>query len=112
MTPRAAATVVATSVRVGQGRQIDPDHAVGEVRGHVLGDGQGEARLAHATGTGQRQQRNGILEQEARGPRRRSASRPMRRVLVGRQACNRRAVSRQRQTSGDLATGQRGGMLA
>ena len=27
--------------RVGQRRQIDPDHAIGKVLGHVLGDGQG-----------------------------------------------------------------------
>ena len=55
--------------RIGQRRQIDPDHAVGEVRGHVAGDGQGQPGLADPAGSGQGQQRDRLVEQER--PRRR-----------------------------------------
>ncbi len=44
--------------------QINPGHAVGKPRGYVLGDGQGQACLAYPTGTGQRQQRDGLVQDE------------------------------------------------
>ena len=57
-------------VGVGQRREIDPDHAVRKMTGHVCGEGEGEPGLPNSTGAGQRQQRDGLIEQER--PRRRS----------------------------------------
>ena len=48
---------------IGQRRQIDPHHPIREVRRHVTGDGQRQAGLAHPTGTGQGQQRDGLIEE-------------------------------------------------
>ena len=50
--------------RIGKRRQIDPDDPLGKGRGHVGGDGQGETGLANPTGTGQRQERHGLVEEE------------------------------------------------
>ena len=49
------------------GRQVNPDHAVSEVLGDLLRDGKRQPRLADATGTGQRQKRDGLIEQEGAG---------------------------------------------
>jgi hypothetical protein len=61
--------------RVGERGEIDPDDAVREAIGHPSGDGEGQPRLAHPAGTGQREQRNSIIETDTR-----SASRPISRV--------------------------------
>ena len=53
--------------RIGQGRQIDEDHAIGELRRDVVRDGQGQPGLADPAGTGQRQQRNGLIQEEGAG---------------------------------------------
>ena len=52
---------------VGQRREVDEDHAVGEVVRDIVGDGEGEAGLADAAGTGQRQQRHRLVEQQGAG---------------------------------------------
>ena len=64
VTSRVAATVAATEVRIGQGRQIDEDGALGELRRDVVRDDQGQPGLADPTGPGQGQQGHGFVEQE------------------------------------------------
>jgi hypothetical protein len=50
--------------RLGEWRQIDEDDAIGEPIGHILGDGECQARLADATGACQGEQRHGLVEEE------------------------------------------------
>ena len=50
--------------RVGQRREVDEGDAVGEGVGDVLGDGQGQPRLAHPAGPGQGQQGDGLVQQQ------------------------------------------------
>jgi hypothetical protein len=52
---------------VGEGRQVDPDHAVGKGVVHLGGQGQGEPGLADASRAGQGQQRHGLVEQAGAG---------------------------------------------
>lgn len=54
---------------IGQGRQVDEDGAIGELRCHVLSDGQRQLGFAYPTRAGHGQQRNGLIQQErARSP--------------------------------------------
>ena len=64
----------AHEARIGERREIDKDHAIGKLRGHVAGDGQGQPRLPDAAGTRQGQQRNGVLEQQGMRTRATSCS--------------------------------------
>ena len=49
---------------ISERRQIDEDHAIGERVRHVVRDGQRQAGLADAAGTGQGQQRDRLVEQQ------------------------------------------------
>jgi hypothetical protein len=53
--------------RVADGGEVDEDGAVGEGRGDVVGDRQGEAGFADPAGAGQGQQGDGLLQQEGAG---------------------------------------------
>ena len=68
-----------TSPLIDHGRKINEAGAIGKVRSDVVGDGEGQPGLADPAGTGQRQQWNGLVEQECRAVAR-SVSRPMSRV--------------------------------
>ena len=85
-TPSASATWC-DQPGIGQRREIDKDHAIGEVRSHVVGHGHSQPRLAHAAGTGQGQERHRLVKRERLQRRDRSGSRPMRRVRGSRQRC-------------------------
>ena len=77
---------------IGQRRKINPDDAVGEVAGDIVRDGEGEPRLADPAGAGQRQQRDGLLEEEGPGhdplslPPDEAGARHWRRAAHGRRA--------------------------
>ena len=48
---------------VGQWREVDEGDTIGEGVGDVLGDGQGQPRLAHPAGAGQGEQRDGLVQE-------------------------------------------------
>ena len=48
---------------IGEWGQVDEDHAIGEGDSDIIGNGEGEAGLTDAAGTGQRQERNGLPEE-------------------------------------------------
>ena len=52
---------------LGQRRQLDPGHPVGELVRHLRGNGQCKPRLADPTGTGQGQQAQLRLPQQGAG---------------------------------------------
>jgi hypothetical protein len=49
---------------IGEGREIDPDDAMGEGLRQLLGNGKGKTGLAHAPGTGQRKKGNGHVKEQ------------------------------------------------
>jgi hypothetical protein len=48
--------------RVGQGSELDPGHAVGELVSHRRGDGEGQAGLPDPARPGQGQQRRRLID--------------------------------------------------
>ena len=54
---------------IAQWRQVNPDHPVREVRRYIVREGLGQTGLADAAGAGQREERNGRINQERPGRR-------------------------------------------
>jgi len=54
---------------IGEGREIDEVHAIGEGWNHIVGRGESKSRLADPTGTDQGHQRDSVVQYE--GARRR-----------------------------------------
>lgn len=53
--------------RVMDGGEVDEDDPIGECWRDIVGDRQGEPRLAYSTGPGYRQERNCLVEEQCAG---------------------------------------------
>jgi hypothetical protein len=51
--------------RVGDRGEIDPEHPIGKGVRDILGNRQGQPRLAHATRAGERQEGHGLIQQQS-----------------------------------------------
>jgi hypothetical protein len=63
-TPQPGSDRCGHQVRIGERREVDEDHTIAEVFGHLPRDGEGEPRLADAAGTGEGQEGDGFVEEK------------------------------------------------